>query len=803
MKGKKSAVSLSLSGPRRDMLMVVAFSMFLFLAMNIWMESASVWFASIALVCCIGRTPWRLGRERFCVPMLGLLVFLISYGLAAIYSPFNSAREFSWMLASSAVAALVVLRFEKKHVRGLLWGVAAVCAVISLISIDMACEGPFYEGFLSLMGVFNAREVYSDVTNIAGRVNGIYNDANVIGSLLALGALVSLYLVQTGKKWWERLLACVLVSTLALGLLLSVSRGAILCFGLALLVWLIAVGKVQRLRLFILMVISAGVCLAASVLAMPAVTPGAVLPNALSIIAGGVIFLLDWAVGEKSEKIFDNHRKAVIAVIGSVVVIILICIATAFSVTEPCVLGADDYLYRATSLTAGEYTISTDWEGGEYRQVYIYSRSKAEALMYKATILYNGPVETAVFNVPEDSVRVYFWFRGSEGDVINSARLSDGTELPMTFKFLPRSLGERVQENIFTDNSFLLRIQYMKDAGKLFLQSPLIGHGLGSTDNMYPSVQPFYYASRYVHNHILQIMSDQGMLGTIPFLAFLGGVLWMLIKRLQKGEDVLAAMLLACWVMINSHSLMEISFSLQSYQCVAFILLLLPVTLYSEPAIEKIVKIGGMAVCLVFWLYLVAFGSLLELRQRVRQEYNNLQATSMEQLMGALDGYARHDVFYPAFYQLQYVVTAMQDSQGLYGGQMMQYEKQIRASGDYPSSSALLEYYYLPMGDIRGLFECSQECLLMRKSYANVWNEAIAFYRDIVLPSIEERNIDVFADGILAFQQLMNTVNSDGRMEEVTLAEVNQLFVDYVIDAVNQGLSGKSLYDYLIIGKTE
>lgn len=105
------------------------------------------------------------------------------------------------MLAASAVAAPVRLQFEKRHVRYLLWGLAAVSAVMSLLSTDMACDRPLYEGFLSLMGRFGVDTVYADMENTVGRVSGVYNDANVTGSIFALGTLVSLYLAQTGEKW--------------------------------------------------------------------------------------------------------------------------------------------------------------------------------------------------------------------------------------------------------------------------------------------------------------------------------------------------------------------------------------------------------------------------------------------------------------------------------------------------------------------------------------------------------------------------------------------------------------------------
>ncbi|WP_300692510.1 O-antigen ligase family protein [uncultured Oscillibacter sp.] len=797
MKRRKSAAALSLSGPRWDAATVVLFSIFLFFAMHLWTERASVWLTFIALALCIGRTPWRLARERFCVPVIGFLAFMVVYGLSAIYSPFGgtAARGFAWMLAAFAVAALVLFRFERRHVRGLLWGLAAVSAVVSLLSTDMACEGPFYNVFASLMEHFGVGEVYTGIENTVGRVNGVYNDANVTGSLFALGTLVSLYLVQTGKRWWDRLLGCVLVSTSAVGILLSISRGAILCFGLSLLVWLAAAGREQRLRLFLLMVIAAGGCIAAAVFAMPMVAPGAMLPDIVSVVSGGVIFLLDWVIGERLAKLLEGHGRVMVTVTGAVIVLGGIAVVVALTVTEPYVFG--ESIVRSTNLSPGEYTLSAEGDFGESCRVNIYKRSDVETLLGQSTQLYLGPLERVSFTVPEDSARVFFRFSGSEGDVLQSVTLSSGEKIPLEYKFLPEEIAFRLHRGIFSDNSYLLRVQFMKDALVLFGQCPLIGHGLGASDNLYPTVQPFYYQSRYVHNHVLQIMADQGLLGTIPFVVFLGGGLWLLIKCLRKGQDTLAAVLLACWMMMNSHALMEINFSLPSYQCYAFVLLLLPVVLYGEPLSEKVIKIGGMAVCTVFWLYLTVFGGLMGLRQRVKMESNTLRATSVDELMEALDSYARRDFFDSDPYRLEYVATAVQETDGRYDVRMTYYVDKIRRSGNYPSCSALLQYYYLPSGDFRGLFECSQQILLQRTSYAEVWNGQVAFYRDEVLPAVGEKYIDIFVDGILAFQDLLAEINQD-RMEVIILSEENQAFVNRVSSAMELRLSGGELYNYLI-----
>lgn len=275
-------------------------------------------------------------------------------------------------------------------------------------------------------------------------------------------------------------------------------------------------------------------------------------------------------------------------------------------------------------------------------------------------------------------------------------------------------------------------------------------------------------------------------------MVFLGGVLWLLARQLKKDRDPLAALLLACWVMMNTHSLMEVNFSVQAYLCASYVLLLLPVVLYGEPLSEKVVKAGGAAVCAGMWLYLAVFGGLLGLRQSVRHASDTLRASSMEQLLSALDGYAKRDVFDPDPYRLEYVATALQEGSGRYNAQMVEYVDRILRSGSYPACAGLVEYYYLPAGDLRGLFACSRACLTQRASYQEVWNEQVAFYRGEVLPAAGEARMAEFTEGVLAVRDLLEEVNGqEGRMEKIALTEENQAFVD----AVAAGASYKALME--------
>jgi O-antigen ligase len=52
------------------------------------------------------------------------------------------------------------------------------------------------------------------------------------------------------------------------------------------------------------------------------------------------------------------------------------------------------------------------------------------------------------------------------------------------------------------------RTIFFQDGLKLFSKSPVVGRGLGGFENGVYSVQDFYYETKYVHNHYIQVLSD-------------------------------------------------------------------------------------------------------------------------------------------------------------------------------------------------------------------------------------------------------------------------------------------------------
>ena len=95
----------------------------------------------------------------------------------------------------------------------------------------------------------------------------------------------------------------------------------------------------------------------------------------------------------------------------------------------------------------------------------------------------------------------------------------------------------------------------------------------------------------------------------------------------------LAAMLLACWVMMNGHSLMEINFSVRGYLCAALCLLMLPVLLYAEPLKIKAAKMGSTVLAVLLWGTLVVSGGLMEGHRMALREAQTIPTDSVSGFM--------------------------------------------------------------------------------------------------------------------------------------------------------------------------
>ena len=125
------------------------------------------------------------------------------------------------------------------------------------------------------------------------------------------------------------------------------------------------------------------------------------------------------------------------------------------------------------------------------------------------------------------------------------------------------------------------------DALKLFRLSPVVGNGVGSFETGVTRVQDYPYETRYVHNHYLQILLEDGVIGFALFvgaLASLAVALWKKRRAMREGEyAALYPALCAAFVMNDAQMLWDVSMSMVMFTCMTYAIYGLLTALCAEP----------------------------------------------------------------------------------------------------------------------------------------------------------------------------------------------------------------------------
>lgn len=493
-------------------------------------------------------------------------------------------REGSKILIAVFFFLLVAMhgRFDRAFARRVMGVIAGVSTIYALLSVEAVSTG-ITKLLLERLPAINTDNIAFN----GARLYGIFGNSNIEASVFAIGVLLSAALVCGAEKRWQRILFTVTLSFSAFAFLLVFSMGAIACFIAAVAVYLIFAGKGRSAALLRMLGAAVPTLVCGFIAFALFNSERSALVLALLLANAGVSVLLELTVSARLSAVLERHEKLAFGVLIAVVLGAGVYAVAAMNVTGPYTFGSE--LYRSAQLDAGEHTIQVEADGAV--TVRIYTQNAVQMMSSGSTELYNemadGPVS---FTVTDKDAKTFFVFSAEPGVTVSRAVIDDADDLPLRYRLLPGFAAYRVQ-SFGMNNSTMLREMFWGDAVKLWKLSPIVGSGVGAFETGVTRVQDYPYETRYVHQHYLQILLEDGVVGLALYIGALVTMLLALWKRRkQTREDEfywLYPALCAEFVMNGLQMLWDVSMSMIVFLCMTYAVYGLIVGAWAEPFAEK------------------------------------------------------------------------------------------------------------------------------------------------------------------------------------------------------------------------
>ncbi len=638
-------------------------------------------------------------------------------------------REFSKQLLVLPLVLFIFFLLPRRDrpIRMLLFLLSAIGAFCAVLSIDNASIG-ISRGFLRLVPGFGGVDSgYESGT----RLVGIFGNANISASLLAICLFFSIYLLESAETRRQRVFAVMFAVLQADTFILNFSLGASGFFLISAIVYLCFAGE-RRPGVFLRMLEIAVPALLSVFLSFRffEVDDGRrAIPLAAAVLSAVAAILLELAVYPRVERAFYNRRKLAGGILIAVFLLICIYGVAGVLVGGNEVLANGQSLKRSCYLPAGDYTLSVSADGDV--NVQVISQDEEEVIMHTRSVLYNGSVGEAAFTVPEGSRVVYLTFSGTDGTIIREATVL-GTEpvgIHLGYPLLPGFVANRLQ-GLFANENAIQRTAFFRDGMKVFRDHPILGAGLGSFETLLFGYQEFYYQTKYVHNHYIQVLLDSGIIGIILYLSVLvsvGAALWR-GRRKDGAFRTLHPALCAAFVMIVLHSCMEVVMSISLYLPYACAVFSLSAVCYGRPVSRRAhSRVAAAVPGVIALVYAILLVLNLTADAGVRKS-----TRSVIRFFDSLEFAASVDVFERNDWMITYIDTCADNEFASYKPQADRYAEQLI---DVPSNSLHqhLITYYLTFREYDHALLAAQRSAAFNYSSGKNWNACFACFADALL----------------------------------------------------------------------
>lgn len=729
------------------------------------------------------------------------VIYIFICGVSTLYAVSGkfAVNEFSNIISAFGIFMLILFNIKdgKKNIFNIMTILSSVSAIFSVLSIDAASIRILTKVYLKILSFFEIKINIEDIGfEKATRIMSIFGNANILAGILAIGIFLSLYLTLKSDTKFKKLFFILLLSVNSLGFLLAFSMGSIVMFSLSAIIYLISCSKKEKLKTFLLMTETFFITLLTAFLAFKGLgkydTLFSVLPI-LSIFLNWIfLYFLNNIVEKSIENIIIKNQKTPFPFYFVITIFLLIYAILSVNITGSADITKGDKLKRSVYPKPGTYKIITDTSEGNLF-LKIESQNIQEIMMHKSLSIYNGKADNAEFTVPENSKIVNFYFStDSENLKIKSAvYYNDNFSQKIKLKYLlmPDFAANRIQ-GLKVNQNAAQRFIFFADGIKLFKTSPILGLGLGGFENGIKSVQDFYYETKYVHNHYIQILIDTGIVGLVIFLLWIISIFTSLIKRNKNNiYSEFYPVMLSCVVMMTLHALVEVIFSIGPYLIFVYSIFAIITYCYSEnylkTSINILKPIKGFLL-IFFSLFLLFFAGNKIAKLKIRN-IENKSYVNYKNLFETLKTASYMDVFEKNDYLLSYVVNSVYyDDDEILKESNKIAEKLLNEKSN--SIQNVLSDYYFKIGNIKKAFEASKIAIDYTKSNPKTWQRQFDIFEQNfnILRANNSEEIkklnekDIYIKNIIEIYKKLQSENEE-RMEKIKLTDKNNIYIGKIL----------------------
>lgn len=713
-------------------------------------------------------------RGRFRAPVIALALVALADGISTFYAVAGkfALYEFLKVLIAFCAALLILALAKGEDAQAGLRAAAALegsIALMGLVSIDLLSTRLLSGLITGVLGVFTP-----DYTGLSGvetgvRMTSMFINPNIFAGCAGIGVLLSLGLAVSSEKRIRQFhLCCLFINSLAF--LLAFSMGASAAIAAAFLALLVLETRERRSALLLLMVETLILTVLAAMListtSFTAWSSPRPVPLLCAVLGAAALCALDRFLGQRAAQALVRSEKGVLFLSGGVSVMLAVFVLLAWNLTGGVTMQTGEILRRAVYPPPGACTLAAQADAPVL--VSVDCQNRQDAMMHTRSILYYGPLSGASFEVPEDSLVVYFNFIAQETVRLEEVRWQSGSEsgsVPLEYKLLPSFIANRLQ-GLFANQNAIQRLVFFEDGLKLFRRSPAFGLGIGAYENAIQSVQSFRYETKYAHNHYIQALAETGVVGLLLFIGlFAVSALTLLrARRAEKAYPLLPA-LGAALVFMAGHAAVEVVFSSYAYLPLAFGVFALIALCPAEAGERRQVKTWAL---LASSALLAVFGVLLYCNMRAQAIAQ--RATSLTELEQAVF----LDKFEWADHMLSYVISSVEfEAGGAVRNRADQYAERLSKVNSNSLPIYLAEYYFKT--------DMTQKGVEMLEKYVNyvssdpaTWNEAFA------LLAYYDTGSETYRAGAARIYQQLQDWNA-ANMGEITLDETAAAYIAQVL----------------------